>query len=65
MELPALADLLEQDDSALLAWRQEAREELGRNPGDVALQALFDQTTSAVTTRAAASWGLHAARSSP
>jgi hypothetical protein len=65
MERPALADLLNRDNPGLLAWRRQAREELERNPGDTALQAVFDQTTSEVTTRAAATWGLHPPRTSP
>ena len=50
MERPALTDLLKRDNPGLLAWRRQAREELQRNPGDTALQAVFDQTTSEVTT---------------
>jgi hypothetical protein len=65
MERPALADLLKRDNPGLLAWRQQAREELERNPDDTVLQAAYDQTTSEVTARAAASWGLHPARTSP
>jgi hypothetical protein len=57
MEMPALAALLERDDSALFAWRHEARDELERNPS-AALQRLYDQTTAEVTERAAVSWGL-------
>jgi hypothetical protein len=65
MERPALAGLLKQDDAALLAWRRQAREELECNPADTALLAVYDQTTSEATTRTAASWGLHPARTSP
>ena len=65
MERPALVGLLKQDDAALLAWRRQAREELERNPAGTALLAVYDQTTSEVTTRAAASRGLHPARTSP
>jgi hypothetical protein len=36
MERPALADLLKRDNPALLAWRQQAREELERNPSPAA-----------------------------
>jgi hypothetical protein len=48
------------DDSALLAWRAEARDELERlpptSPGHAALAARYDRSTEAVNDRARAAW---------
>ena len=55
MEAPNLADLVELDDSALIAWRRRARTELERDPGP-ALQAVYDATTWEITARAREAW---------
>jgi hypothetical protein len=54
------ADLANLDDSALLAWRAEARTELERlpqaSPAYAALAALYDRSTSEVNERARRAW---------
>jgi hypothetical protein len=55
MELPDLADLVTLDDSALIAWRREARAELEHVPG-AALQSAYDATTREVAARACEAW---------
>lgn len=55
MELPHVADLVSLDDSALIAWRQQARTELEHDP-DTALRAVYDATTQEVTDRARKAW---------
>jgi hypothetical protein len=62
MDLPALSEILAQDDAALIDWRLQAREELAKDPNNAALLALYDQTTSEVSERAAKAWGLFPAR---
>lgn len=48
------------DDSALLAWRAQARTELERlppaSPGHAGLAALYDESTSEVDQRARQAW---------
>jgi hypothetical protein len=56
MKVPELAKLVRLDDTALIAWRREARAELDRSP-DPELRAVYDQTTAEVTQRAATAWG--------
>jgi hypothetical protein len=55
MKAPDLTDLVELDDSALIAWRREARTELEHRP-DVRLQAAYDATTQEIAARAAEKW---------
>jgi hypothetical protein len=55
MELPNLAELVTLDDSALIAWRRQARAELEQDT-DMALQAAYDATTREVTARARDAW---------
>jgi hypothetical protein len=55
MEPPNLADLVKLDDSALIAWRCQARTQLEHDP-DTALQAVYDATTQEVTARAREAW---------
>jgi hypothetical protein len=52
---PSLADLVKLDDSALITWRRNARNELEQCP-DAALQAVYDATTQEVTARACEAW---------
>jgi hypothetical protein len=40
------------DDSRLLRWREDAKEELERNPNDEQLRRLYDASTAEVTSRA-------------
>jgi hypothetical protein len=54
-EVPALADLVKLDDSALIAWRRETSAELERNP-DEGLQVVYDATTQEIATRAEQKW---------
>jgi hypothetical protein len=54
-EVPALADLIKLDDSALIAWRRETRAELERNP-DKVLQVVYDATTQEIAIRAEQEW---------
>lgn len=53
-------DFTQLDDSALLAWRAAARAELERLPpacaGHVALESLYDLSTSIVNNRARQAW---------
>jgi hypothetical protein len=51
MEAPNLADLVELDDPALIAWRRETRTGLERDP-DEALQAIYDATNGEIAIRA-------------
>jgi hypothetical protein len=51
MQAPNLADLVKLDDSALIAWRQETRTALERDP-DKALHAIYDATTREIAIRA-------------
>jgi hypothetical protein len=48
------------DDSALLAWRAKARDEIERlppaSPGYAALAALYDRSTLEVNERATKAW---------
>ena len=55
MKAPELADLVRLDDSALIAWRRDARTELEHRP-DVSLQAVYDATTQEITDRAGEKW---------
>ena len=55
MKAPDLADLVVLDDSALIAWRRDARTELEHRP-DMALQAVYDATTQEITVRAGEKW---------
>jgi hypothetical protein len=55
MEVPTLEKLVRLDDTALLEWRRAARDEMDRNPS-AELQAVYDQTTREVTSRAADAW---------
>ena len=51
MELPNPAELVSLDDSALIAWRRQARAELDHAPG-AALQSAYDATTREMAARA-------------
>jgi hypothetical protein len=55
MEVPRLADLVKLDDSALIAWRSNARAEMECD-SSAELQAVYDQTTREVVSRAADAW---------
>lgn len=55
MKAPDLTDLVGLDDSALIAWRREARTELEYRP-DVRLQAVYDATTQEIAARAGEKW---------
>lgn len=55
MEAPNLADLVELDDSALIAWRLQTHTKLEHNP-DKALRAVYDATTQEVAARAGGKW---------
>ena len=55
MEPPNLADLVKLDDSALIAWRRQARTELENHP-DKTLRAVYDATTQEVAARAGEKW---------
>jgi hypothetical protein len=55
MKAPDLTNLVGLDDSALIAWRREARTELEHRP-DGRLQAVYDMTTQEIADRAAAKW---------
>lgn len=53
-------DFTRLDDSALLAWRAQARAELERlppaSPGYAALAVLYDKSTTEVNDRARRAW---------
>jgi hypothetical protein len=52
----SLAELIAMDDSDLIAWRREAREELSRDPKNDRLQLLLDASLNELTDRAATAW---------
>jgi hypothetical protein len=55
MKAPDLAALVVLDDSALIAWRRDARTRLEHHP-DVRLQAVYDATTQEIAARASEKW---------
>lgn len=64
MKAPDLTDLVGLDDSALIAWRREARTELEYRP-DVRLQAVYDATTQEIAARAGEKWAARSEQHQP